>query len=97
RLARNNTDWYRLLDPAGMTDTLIADADGGYPPAPFNPRLRLGMEGTPSGAWVRGSEIIGTEPTYHAVHNVLTHPAYAGAYTFGRTRQEKRVSDDGAL
>ena len=49
------------------------------------------------GAYVRGSELIWTEPTYHAVHNVLTHPAYAGAYTFGRSRQEKRVSDDGVL
>ena len=43
------------------------------------------------GAYVRGSEIIWTEPTYHAVHNVLTHPAYAGAYTFGRSRQERLV------
>jgi Recombinase len=49
------------------------------------------------GAYVRGTEIIWTEPTYHAVHNVLTHPAYAGAYTFGRSRQEKRVSEDGVL
>jgi DNA invertase Pin-like site-specific DNA recombinase len=181
RLARNNTDWYRLLDLAGMTDTLIADADGIYHPALFNDRLLLGMKGTMSeaelhilrarldggirhkaargelrrglpvglvwgegdgeiclhpdeavtgvitaifdrfavcgsvrgtwlwlrdqglkfplqpGAYVRGSELIWTEPTYHAVHNVLTHPAYAGAYTFGRSRQEKRVSDDGAL
>ncbi len=181
RLARNNTDWYRLLDLAGMTDTLIADADGVYHPALFNDRLLLGMKGTMSeaelhilrarldggirhkaargelrrglpvglvwgegdgqivthpdeavtgvitavfdrfavcgsvrgtwlwlrdqglkfplqpGAYVRGAEIIWTEPTYHAVHNVLTHPAYAGAYTFGRTRQEKRVSDDGTL
>ena len=32
RLARNNADWYRLLDLAGMTDTLIADADGVYHP-----------------------------------------------------------------
>ena len=30
RLARNNADWYRLLDLAGMTDTLIADGDGTY-------------------------------------------------------------------
>ena len=36
RLARNNTDWYRLLDLAGMTNTLIADADGVYHPAMFN-------------------------------------------------------------
>jgi DNA invertase Pin-like site-specific DNA recombinase len=181
RLARNNADWYRLLDLAGMTDTLIADADGIYHPALFNDRLLLGMKGTMSeaelhilrarldggirnkaargelrrglpvglvwgeadgeilthpdeavtgviaaifgrfavcgsvrGTWlwlrdqglkfplqptayVRGTEIIWTEPTYHAVHNVLTHPAYAGAYVFGRSRQEKRVSDDGVL
>ena len=30
RLARSNTDWYRLLDLAGLTDTLLADADGVY-------------------------------------------------------------------
>jgi DNA invertase Pin-like site-specific DNA recombinase len=181
RLARNNTDWYRLLDLAGMTDTLIADADGLYHPAVFNDRLVLGLKGTMSeaelhvlrarldggirnkaargqlrrglpvgliwgeadgeillhpdeavtgvitaifdrfavcgsvrgtwlwlrdqglkfplqpGAYVRGAEIIWTEPTYHAVHNVLTHPAYAGAYTFGRSRQERSARDDGTL
>ncbi len=182
RLARNNSDWYRLLDLAGMSDTLIGDADGIYHPAMFNDRLLLGMKGTMSEAelhilrsrldggirnkaargelrrglpvglvWgeddgeilqhpdeaVRGviavifeqftalgsvraawlhlrdqglkmplqrhghltaaraaaEEITWVEPTYHAVHNVLTHPAYAGAYTYGRTRQEKRISD----
>ena len=36
-----------------------------------------------SAPYIRGSEIIWTEPTYHAVHNVPT-PAYAGAYTSGR-------------
>src|SRR5262245_9689654 len=46
RLARSNTDWYRLLDLAGMTDTLIADADGVYHPAVFNDRLVLGLKGT---------------------------------------------------
>jgi DNA invertase Pin-like site-specific DNA recombinase len=30
RLARNNSDWYRLLDLCTMTDTLIGDADGVY-------------------------------------------------------------------
>jgi hypothetical protein len=30
-------------------------------------------------AYLRGEEIAWVEPTYHAVHNVLTHPAYAGA------------------
>jgi transposase-like protein len=37
------------------------------------------------------------EPTYHAVHNVLTHPAYAGACVFGKTRQQRYVADDGVL
>src|SRR3954449_6652434 len=181
RLARNNADWYRLLDLAGMTDTLIADADGVYHPGLFNDRLLLGMKGTMSEAelhilrarldggirnkaargelrrglpvglvwgevdgeirwhpdaavtgvitavferfavcgsargvwlWLRdqglkfplqptaylcGEEITWVEPTYHAVHNVLTHPAYAGAYVFGKTRQRRSVSEDGQL
>ena len=50
RLARNNADWYRLLDLAGMTDTLIADGDGLYHPGLFNDRLVLGMKGTMSEA-----------------------------------------------
>lgn len=43
RLARNNADWYRLLDLCGMTDTLIGDGDGLYHPALFNDRLILGL------------------------------------------------------
>ena len=181
RLARNNADWYRLLDLAGMTDTLIADADGIYHPGLFNDRMLLGMKGTMSeaelhilrarldggirskaargelrrglpvglvwgeadgeirwhpdeavtgviaaiferftvsgsvrGVWLwlreqqlkfplqptaylRGTDIVWVEPTYHAVHNVLTHPAYAGAYVFGRTRQRRNLDADGAL
>jgi DNA invertase Pin-like site-specific DNA recombinase/transposase-like protein len=181
RLARDNAAWYRLLDLAGVCDTLVADADNVYHPALFDDRLILGMKGIMAeaelqvlrarldggirnkaargelrrglpvgliwgeadgeilkhpdeavtgviaaifsrfavcgsvrgtwlwlrdqglkfplqpGAYIRGSEIIWTEPTYHAVHNVLTHPAYAGAYTFGRSRQERRVRDDGTL
>jgi len=181
RLARNNADWYRLLDLAGACDTLIADTDGVYHPGLFNDRLLLGMKGTMSEAelhilrarldggirnkaargelrrglpvglvwgdadgqilfhpdeavvgvlaaifarfaqvgsvrgvwlWLRdqglkfpmqpaaylhGTEIVWVEPTYHAVHTVLTHPAYAGAYTFGRTRAERYVTADGQL
>ena len=33
--------------------------------------------------WARAS--------YGAVHDFLTNPAYAGAFVFGRTRQEKRL------
>ena len=50
RLARNNADWYRLLDLCGMTDTLIGDADGLYHPGLFNDRLVLGLKGTMSEA-----------------------------------------------
>ena len=181
RLARNNTDWYRLLDLAGMTDTLIADADGVYHPAMFNDRLLLGMKGTMSEAelhilrarleggirnkaargelrrglpvglvwgdadgeillhpdeavrgviaavfeqfplrgsargvwlWLReqglkmpmprnvynpAADVVWVEPTYTAVHKVLTHPVYAGAYVYGKTRDEKYVGEDGQV
>jgi DNA invertase Pin-like site-specific DNA recombinase len=32
RLARDNADWYRLIDLAGISDTLIGDADGIHHP-----------------------------------------------------------------
>jgi DNA invertase Pin-like site-specific DNA recombinase len=50
RLARNNADWYRLLDLCGATHTLIGDADGIYHPGLFNDRLVLGLKGTMSEA-----------------------------------------------
>ena len=53
RLARNNADWYRLLDLCALTDTLIADADGVYHPAGYNDRLVLGLKGTLSEALCR--------------------------------------------
>ena len=50
RLARNNADWYRLLDLCGITSTLIGDADGIYDAASYNDRLLLGLKGTMSEA-----------------------------------------------
>jgi len=183
RLARDNSAWYRLLDLAGVCDTLVADSDGVYHPALFNDRLILGMKGimaeselhvlrarleggiknkaargelrrglpvgliwgeadgeirfhpdeavtgvlaavfgqfAVSGSvratwlWLRAQglrwplqqavylhgkpgEITWVEPTYHAVHTTLTHPAYAGAYVYGRTRDEHCLGPDGAL
>jgi DNA invertase Pin-like site-specific DNA recombinase len=183
RLARDNAAWYRLLDLAGVCDTLVADGDGVYHPALFNDRLILGMKGimaeselhvlrarleggiknkaargelrrglpvglvwgetdgeirfhpdeavtgvlgavfeqfAVSGSvratwlWLRAQglrwplqqavylhgkpgEITWVEPTYHAVHTTLTHPAYAGAYVYGRTRDEHCLGADGAL
>lgn len=50
RLARNNADWYRLLDLCAMTNTLIGDGNGFYHRALFNDRLVLGLKGTMSEA-----------------------------------------------
>jgi DNA invertase Pin-like site-specific DNA recombinase len=185
RLARDNAAWYRLLDLAGVCDTLVCDGDGVYHPALFNDRLLLGMKGIMSEAelhvlrarleggiknkasrgelrrglpvgllwgeadgeicfhpdaavtgvisavferfavcgsvratwlWLRDqglrwplqhagylrngdatAEITWVEPTYHAVHTTLTHPAYAGAYVYGRTRDERYLDAGGGL
>jgi DNA invertase Pin-like site-specific DNA recombinase len=50
RLARNSSDWHRLLELCSLTDTLILDEDGLYDPAQFNDRLLLGLKGTMSEA-----------------------------------------------
>lgn len=60
RLARNNADWYQLLDLCALTDTLIADGDGVYHPADYNDRLVLGLKGTMS------------EAELHLIRNRLT-------------------------
>src|SRR6266699_3318462 len=177
RLARNNADWYRLLDLCGITDTLIGDSDGVYHPALFNDRLLLGLKGTMSEAelhvlrarlnggirnkaargelrrglpigfvwgeadgevrfhpdeaivtvirdvfarfaemgsarrvwlWFRSqglkfplqmhgrAEIRWVEASYTAIHQVLTNPVYAGAYVYGKTRQETILDAAGA-
>ena len=176
RLARNNAEWYRLLDLCGVTDTLIADGDGIYHPGLFNDRMLLGLKGTMSEAelhvlrarlnggirnkaargelrrglpvglvwgeedgevlfhpdeavnaaihtvferfaemgsarqvwlWFRShdlqfplqtnalAEIRWVTTTYTAIHKVLTSPVYAGAYVYGRTRQERYVDEQG--
>jgi len=180
RLARNNADWYRLLDICAFTRTLIADTDGLYHPGDFNDRLVLGLKGTMSEAelhilrarldggirhkaargelrrglptgfvwgdadgeilfhpdaavvnairtvfarfketgsarrvwlWFRsngllfplqdtrtmGRNVRWVVPTYHAIHSVLSHPCYAGAYTYGRTRKQRYIDDQGNL
>src|SRR6516162_4623204 len=176
RLARNNADWHRLIDLAGLTDTLIGDADGIYHPALSNDRLLLGLKGTMSEAelhvlrarlnggirnkaargelrrglpvgfawgeadgevlfhpdeavitaiktvferfaetgsarrvwlWLRNqgyqlplqmsahAEIRWVDASYHAIHQVLTNPVYAGAYVYGKTRTEMTLDASG--
>ena len=41
------------------------------------------------------SEIRWAAPTYTAIHNVLTNPVYAGAYTYGKCRRERYVDEQG--
>ncbi len=45
RLARNNADWYALLDLADVVGALIGDTDGVYDPRSYNDRLLLGLRG----------------------------------------------------
>ena len=177
RLARNNADWYQLLDLCVLTGTLVADSDGIYCPGHINDRMVLGLKGAIAeyelhlirarlggglrnkakrgeleqnlpvgldrdengqialsadeqvrhaierviGLWRRlGSarqivtELVGegqrlprrtvgqrrvrwVRPSYGAVHDFLTNPAYAGAFVYGRTRTEKYLADDGRV
>lgn len=177
RLARNNRDWYHLLDLCALVDTLIADADGLYQPGAFNDRLLLGLKGTMSevelhlirsrlagGLWeaARRGELrthlpvgfehdrqgsIVTTPdeavretialvfnkfaelgsarqvvadlrhntvllphrqlshdklvwrpaSYAPVHRILTNPAYAGVYAYGRSKTEHRLDEEGRV
>lgn len=56
RLARNNRDWYYLLDLCGLMDTIIIDDEGIYDVRQPNDRLLLGLKGTLSEAelsWFR--------------------------------------------
>lgn len=50
RLARNNSDWYRLIEICGLAGTLIADESAIYNPREPNDRLLLGVKGTLSEA-----------------------------------------------
>jgi DNA invertase Pin-like site-specific DNA recombinase len=45
RLARNNADWYTLLDLATVVGALLADTDGVFDPRDYNDRLLLGLRG----------------------------------------------------
>lgn len=46
RLARNNSDWYRLIEICGLTSALIGDENAVYSPREPNDRLLLGVKGT---------------------------------------------------
>src|SRR5262249_41166361 len=42
------------------------------------------------------AEILWVEASYHAIHDVLANPVYAGAYVYGKTRTETTLDGSGA-
>ncbi|MHB8576862.1 MAG: recombinase family protein [Dehalococcoidia bacterium] len=50
RLARNNRDWYQLVELCALFGTLIADAERLYDPNTYHDRLLLGLSGMMSEA-----------------------------------------------
>jgi DNA invertase Pin-like site-specific DNA recombinase len=50
RLARNNSDWYQLLELCSVFGTLMADSERVYDPALYTDRLLLGLSGMMSEA-----------------------------------------------
>lgn len=50
RLARNNRDWYHLLELCGIFGTLLADGERLYEPSAYHDRLLLGLSGMMSEA-----------------------------------------------
>jgi DNA invertase Pin-like site-specific DNA recombinase len=50
RLARNNSDWYRLIDLCALFGVLIADGEQLYDPRLYHDRLLLGLSGMMSEA-----------------------------------------------
>ena len=50
RLARNNSDWYRLIALCSLVGTFIADSEQLYEPRLYYDRLILGLSGMMSEA-----------------------------------------------
>lgn len=59
RLARSNSNWYRLIEICALTRTLVVDEEGVYDPGQYNDRLVLGIKGAMS------------ESELHWLHNRL--------------------------
>src|SRR5262249_7430339 len=46
RFARNNREWYQLVEICSIVDTLLVDKDSVYDPRHGNDRLLLGLKGS---------------------------------------------------
>ena len=73
---------YALWDRCGSARQVVAEL---YREGQLLPRRAIGERRV---RWVTAD--------YGSVHDVLTNPAYAGAYAFGRSRQVKTVNADGS-
>jgi hypothetical protein len=81
RLARNNRDWYHLLDLCGLMDTIIVDDEGIYDVRQPNDRLLLGLKGTLSEAelsWCQRIDVMQLQVPVRAPVEELFHRARIG-------------------
>ncbi|MGH3406106.1 MAG: recombinase family protein [Streptosporangiaceae bacterium] len=46
---------------------------------------------------IRTGKIIWAQAGYPAVHDILTHPGYAGAFAYGRSKTEKHLNAEGKV
>lgn len=83
RLARNNADWYRLLDLCGLPHAVISLA---RPALQFS-ACGLVADATEQPRTQHMQYLRWVAPTYTKIHQVLTNPFYAGVYVYGRTQQ----------
>jgi Resolvase, N terminal domain len=91
RLARNCSDWHRLLEICALTGTLILDEDGLYDPAHFNDRLLLGLKGTMSEAELHSTKPNAESCNYTCRSDLLM--MLSAAWFLTRTNRCGRVSN----
>ncbi len=92
-MARNNADWYRLLDLCGVTDTLIGDEDGVYHPGLFNDRRLATLSVTTHGGittYAHSGPADGHYPRLGGMHRELLgvpreHPSRGAGWQNPRT------------
>src|SRR5207245_2296541 len=93
RLARNNADLHRLIDLGGL-NVFASFAETGSARRVW---LWCRSEGLTFPLQMhQNAEIRWVEASYTAIHHVLTNPVYAGAYAYGKSRQETMLDAAGA-
>ncbi len=79
RLARNNSDWHRLLELCALFGTLLADGEQLYDPRQYHDRLLLGLSGMMSEAELHQLKIrLQAGARQKAARGELSQPLPAG-------------------